>query len=629
MTTFPQDLRISFKKGINVIFGGNYSGKTTIINSLRYGTFGLSWGHTVEGIEKRYFASRVREIDRKSLDINLVYNIKPMTMNVHRTVFSSGSAEIEAKVSKSSKKSLSASVKSISREKQYHDALTKFMGLIAEGQLKFIPSLIFADEDRQLILWKKDLEHFVLSLLTSSENVSRLHWIESQIAKAKKDFDELQQDRDRIIRRNSDNERNQKFLLDSLRKVKHIETDRYAKEYKKLNSELKKCKDRSAQINDALQAKLIEKSDLLLQLNNNQKAILDLKARSEQLNTELMKIFLNPSNPNELHFVRHLYHEKECPFCWTDLSEEIDLRIKNKVCLICGQGALMDFNDDDEKEIKQGLSNLKTKKKGLDELSGKIQTNLDKIKREIEKLTKSKEEERIKESSLVAEIAEIKGIEEDLHKKEVMSREFEEIQEQINDNKKLITKIDGNIKEVTAEIDKINQLYDKTKMAMRTEIDSILAKIRERFSSFISSATNGEVSGRLSPDFIPILNGRTVFYPESASQYERTIMDYAFRIALLSVFAEKTKTCPSLEIETPDEVTDESYITYLAKAMLEFSSNLSIIVTTVNTEMMKQLLNNYKPNERKKRLINLINKGTLTQRKFYQAPLNTYLSERL
>jgi len=222
----------------------------------------------------------------------------------------------------------------------------------------------------------------------------------------------------------------------------------------------------------------------------------------------------------------------------------------------------------------------------------------------------------------------LKGIEEDLHRKKVMSRELEEMREQINDNKKLIIETDENIKAVTTEIDKINQLYDETKVAIRTEIDLVLTEVRDRFSSFIDLATNGEVSGDLSPDFIPILNGRTIFYPEFASQFERTIMDYAFRIALLSVFAEKTKTSPSLVIETPDEVTDESYISYIAKAILNFSSNLSIIITTFNTEIMKQLLSKYKPRDRKKRLLNLVSKGTLTQRKFYQIPLSEYLSER-
>ena len=95
MTTFPQDLRISFDEGINVIFGGNHSGKTTIVNSIKYGIFGLSWNQAVEGVEKRYFSQRIKEINKKSLEISAVYNLGSKTTTVNRTVFSSGTAEIE------------------------------------------------------------------------------------------------------------------------------------------------------------------------------------------------------------------------------------------------------------------------------------------------------------------------------------------------------------------------------------------------------------------------------------------------------------------------------------------------------------------------------------------------------
>lgn len=406
-----------------------------------------------------------------------------------------------------------------------------------------------------------------------------------------------------------------------------MEIERYNQEYNTSNSELKECRGRSAQIDDALRVSLTKRSDLLMQLNDNQKAILDLKTKSEQLEEDLFKAILNPSSPEECHFSRYLYYEKKCPFCLADLSDEINSRIESKMCLLCGQGALTDYKGD-VKEINQGLTGLSSRREKLIRSNSKIEQEIDRIYNEIKRLTKSKEEENFKESALVARIQELKGIEDVLHKKRVISKELEEIEKQIENNNKMIIKTDENIEIVSTEIEKINELHEKTKMAMKTEINLVLTKIRERFSNFVDIATKGEVLADLSPQFVPVLNGRTIYYPEFASQFERTIMDYAFRIALFSVFAEKTKTTPSLVIETPDEVTDESYIPHLAKAILNFSSNLSIIITTVNTVMMKQLLSNYSRSERKKRLIDLISKGTPTQRKFYQIPLSKYLSER-
>lgn len=627
MTTF-QDLHISFKKGINVIFGGNYSGKTTIINSLRFGVFGLTWGHTIEGIEKRYFSSRVVEIERKSLDIRTVYHVKPMTVSIRRTVFSSGTADVEAKVSKSIGKSLSKSVRNIDREKLYHDALSKYMGLTGDELLKFIPSLIFADENRQLILWKKNLEDLVLSLIISGKNANKLRQIESQLHKVEDELNKLKQDRDRILQRTADKQRIQKFLRERLKEIEDVKTARHIEEYNKINSGLQKQKNKLTQINNEFQTNILKRSDLLLQLNNGQKAVHDLEAKSEQLLGNYIRAILNPTSPEEVHINRYLYHKKECPYCLTDLSDEINHRIESRMCLFCGQGPMITYKGDME-EIKQQLSDLDVEKKKLIKSFSKNQADLDQINEETERLEKSREAERIKESALSVKKDGLKEIEEQLHKKEIISRELKETQEQIKHNESSIEKNDGIIRKITTEIDGLNQLYEKAKMAMRTEVDSLLTKIKEKFSFFINLASNGEVSGTLSQDFVPILNGRTIFYPEFASQFERSIMDYAFRIALLSVFAEKTKTIPSLVIETPDEVADESYIPYLAKALLNFSSTLSIIVTTGDTDLMKQLLNNYKLSERKNRLMNLVSKGTLTQRKFYQTPLNVYLSENL
>ena len=199
------------------------------------------------------------------------------------------------------------------------------------------------------------------------------------------------------------------------------------------------------------------------------------------------------------------------------------------------------------------------------------------------------------------------------------------IQEQINLSEKLIATLDASMKKVEVELGKISELQERTRRAMKTESSKALAKIRNKFSKFVITATNGELSAELSQDFIPILGGRSVFEPEQASQFERTLMDIAFRVALLSLIAERTNTKPSLVLETPDEVTDDAYVPYLAEAILNVSNDLSVIVTTVNSEMMKHLLKGYDQNERTRRMVNLVSKGTLTQRRFYELPLNSYL----
>ena len=240
-------------------------------------------------------------------------------------------------------------------------------------------------------------------------------------------------------------------------------------------------------------------------------------------------------------------------------------------------------------------------------------------------MTKSLDGVRAGENDRVIKINEFNVIGENLQKKDVMAKELSEIQDQINFSEKTIAKLDTDIKTIEKELEQITQLQDKTKTVMKSESSKLVGEIRKAFSKFVNTATNGELSAELSQDFIPVLSGRSVFDPEQSSQFERTLMDIAFRVALLSTLAEITNTKPSLVLETPDEVTDVAYVPYLVEAILTVSSSLSIIVTTVNSAMMKQFLEGYNRDDKKGHLINLVSKGTLTQRKFYELPLQSYL----
>lgn len=624
MTTFPQDLQASFQRGITVIFGGNHSGKTTIVNSIKYGIFGLSWNQTPESPEKRYFSSRIKEIGKKSLEITASYRIKSYTTTVRRTVFSSGTTEIESKMTKGSGNELATSAEILKHERGYYESLQELMGLSDKEQLKFIPNMIFADETRQPVLWTKNLEDFILSLLTSRESADRLALVEAQLNKAKKDLEQLHQKQDQLKQKNEDIGKVLKFLKNSLEMIDQTGIAKHIEEYETKSKELDDCRTAILRLNEELQKELVERSNLQEKLNANQSSLLGLEPRLEEIHQDRIKAFLNPDNPKETQMARYFYYEKKCPFCLADLSREVDFRIENQKCAICGKGALGNYKID-MKDIDRQFSELRESKEKLTRQGETLQKAIDEANLKINTLSRSIQEYRVKEATLVRILDETKTVQQNLHERDAMLRKSEELQKQMESNNASISKIEKEVRTVETEIEKINQLQSKIKESMKMEIDSAFAKIKKRFSSFIKIATNGELTGELSQNFIPSLNGRAIFHPDAVSQFERTLMDFAFRIALLSVFAEMSETIPSLILETPDEVTDESYIPHLAKGILSFSDNLSIVVTTVNSTMMKQLLKDFEPIDRKKHLIDLISKGTPTQRKFYTRSMADYL----
>lgn len=624
MMTFPADLKVSFQPGINVIFGGNHSGKTTIVNSIKYGVFGLSSSQTDEQVEKRYFSHRIRESDRKSLDVNTVYNLKPRTTTVERKVFSSGTAELRSSTSKGSLSQLSKSAEIMVREKDYNDTLRENMGLLNDEQLRFIQNLVFADENRALVLWSRNLEDLSLGLLVSSEDIKKLEMIESQLRIAKEDLEKIERAKDQQTKKKSEQEKISDFLRERLKRTEPQLTDKQVTEYRTLTTDLEKCRNKLAELKDTLQSKLTDRSDLLTKLTNNQQKLLEIEAQSEELQTELMKTVIKSKDAKEVHVGKYFYYGKKCPFCSSDLTDEIDLRRENRKCPVCGKGELTN-NKLDTSEIERKLDMLDRDREMLTVSNAEIQKQIRLTSQEIEELTASSEQERVRENYLLEKLNENKLVEEGFREKEMMSKQLEELRDQMDDITKVMEAAEKESRKVTAEIMKIEQLKSRLRTAIRKGLDLALTGIRKRFSSFISTATNGELRGELATSLIPILEGRSIFYPEQASQFEQTLMDSAFRVALLSEFAERTNTTPSLILETPDEVTDEAYLPYLAEALSRFSGSLSLVVTTVNSEMMKRLLEKYTPNERRKRLTDLVSKGTLTQRKYYELPLSKFL----
>ena len=156
LTTFPLDLELRPSVGVNVIFGGNYSGKTTLVNAIKFGIFGLTVNRTDEDFSARYFTSRIKESERKSLDILVWFTVGNKLVTVKRTLFSSGPQRIDVQLVDTAKKPTGAVIGSYSTAHDYLNALSEMLGLGDLKEAEFVLNLLLADEDRHSILWHKD-----------------------------------------------------------------------------------------------------------------------------------------------------------------------------------------------------------------------------------------------------------------------------------------------------------------------------------------------------------------------------------------------------------------------------------------------------------------------------------------
>jgi hypothetical protein len=173
-----------------------------------------------------------------------------------------------------------------------------------------------------------------------------------------------------------------------------------------------------------------------------------------------------------------------------------------------------------------------------------------------------------------------------------------------------------------AELSEIESLLRKGEEVARNRSREVFSKVATRYSEFARLATNGELDVRLGSDMVPSLEGRKIYSKDDASQFERTILDIGFRVALLSTFAEQRGQTPFLVLETPDETCDESYLEYFAHALRTFASNICLLVTSSSTEFMRMLLKDCPASEKRLRLVDLSGTGTSTQKSYY-SPLIT------
>jgi DNA repair exonuclease SbcCD ATPase subunit len=624
MTTFPGNLKISPEKGINVIFGANHSGKTTIVNSLRYAIFGLSWSANPEGLEKRYFGSRIKPGDRKSLEIDSFFNVEKTKIAVRRIVSLSGGGELKCTMSTDASTPMGTNlIGTYSLENEYRQALQEKIGFSNSDYLKILPSLVFAEENRQTFLWMKNIDSFVLGLLASKENVDKLRAADKELQEGRKVAEALRRSQESLEVRLAEARATAQFFEKSLSQLEESNQESAIEEFKSLKLQLDDSKKRSTEISYDLQALQGEKSNLEANQSKSRKELVEAQGRQYKLNDRITKSLVNPDDPKATQLGRYFYFERKCPFCSANLTDEINWRISNGKCAICGKGELTDYRIDDTvagelKKLEQAIESLCT-------LISNKENELQKTNEKIENTSAQLRLEQANENRLTRLLTDSQDVERDLLRKEVLSGELSTINKQAEIYRKELLKLQNSLAAALSAVDEITDRVERTKSLVRDETSAACSRVGKIFSEFIRQATNGEHVGILSAEFIPTYDGRQIPGPEDCSQSERSRMDIAFRIGLMSVLAGKSNTTPTLVLETPDEICDESYRPYLAKAICKFSNNLSIIVTTFSIDMMKNLLTSYNSDERRSRLANLIPKGDLTQQKHYQNQITSYL----
>lgn len=334
LITFQHDLDLHPLVGMNVIFGGNYSGKTTIVNAIKFGLFGLTLNRTDEEVSARYFASRIKERERNSLDVISSFMLGKRLVTAKRTLYSSGPCDLEVQVVDPAVTPAGGVVGSFSTSHAYQIALCEMMGLESKKEVEFVLNLLLADEDRHTILWHEDCERMVLKLLVPQQEYAQLDWLEREIEKKRAEISTVSTTAQAVSKRIEQEENVTRFLESESEKMKFDRSDETVQKIMSLRSQrdalteqLQKSHREMARALDAKSSKLSE----LAKLQSDRDAAL---VTIDSIRLKKYKAILHSDDPEGIHIVKHLIHEKSCPFCEADLSATITERETSPLYLL-------------------------------------------------------------------------------------------------------------------------------------------------------------------------------------------------------------------------------------------------------------------------------------------------------
>jgi CII-binding regulator of phage lambda lysogenization HflD len=356
----------------------------------------------------------------------------------------------------------------------------------------------------------------------------------------------------------------------------------------------------------------------LFQLQSEKQACLQ---KIDALRVEKYRAIMHSDEPEGTHIMKHLVHEKRCPYCDADLESVVQERETKRLCIFCGNEIAAPKVRGIE-ELNNAISDQENRGRKLADEILRVGSEIQEIDNRLVSLNSQIETVRASEQEISSQFARFKDAEELRQRAQVTQKELGALRERIKVNAEEYERLKGLLDKLEEEQEEISSLQEKGRVIVTNRIKEVLVGVGTKFTEFVRAATNGEVEAELSSGMLPSLKGRKIYSADDVSQFERSILDMAFRIAVISRIAESGGFNPLLVLETPDQIADESYLDHLAEALARFSKNMSTVVTSSNTRFMKALLRGYKPPRRKERLIDLSVSGAPTQRLYY-SPLIT------
>lgn len=575
-------LEIDFRKKLNIVFGTNGLGKTTLLTMIQYAVIGPYCGAQKSRnyggeqkkhrpiYEKDFFRNRMDEINQQAF-VRMRFTINDDQYDVKHSLYKhslisvicNGKSIEGEEINYDTYETKFFSKKNINLNKyliyNYHQQLMKSTGLPDENSLiVMMNEIMFFTEDREYIFWNEDTGKLLIAkYFMDSERYLK--------------YEEAQQ----LVKMYDSQARLKTYEMSFIKKFLGSEPEKKEGELNKdeclqklaeNSRDIEKCQETLSKMNEQLCKLDRERIENRAQYEQCMKEISDLD------NKWYKNIF--PDEYQELYkrYESSISH-KRCPFCG---SEGIVSQKHIDQCFFCGEKIATKENVD--------LKELDIKKRNKEIERGILQKNFEILKDEISSIKK-----KIRNGE--NELNEL------LDKENRLKKELDQTEDE---NYKKYQKLELEKKELLDELEKAKSAERKMRKEIDEGVDSVFQEYFRVFKKYANSffgndqSINLKLVGNKENRLFRIqLNGsdRETYYDMSESQ--RIFLDLSYRLSILDYFHLNSYFI----CETPDSTLDLMFERNAVRTFENYinaGNSLILSANARNSTLISNLAEQYK-----------------------------------
>lgn len=581
-----ENFEYTFVNGINLIIGGNGTGKTTFINIIKYALIGLYRSSTEAKMYKytrkdrrktypySYFMDRTDKNYPHNTDakVQLLFNINNNEISITRSLYSPKIIEVSINKTKIIGKIIEQEKYDLFQndnerigylQYNYEKKIAGLAGLSSfDDLIYFIVDVLVFDERRNTVLWDSEFQNnIMLKYFTSPEDNIKYH--------------ELTQDikyNDSLSRHKSEDARALKPVLKELLANKTVKNNSNELTLNKLYEKLELITSKIENLILIIENNIKKLKSLRDSISLNELEFQEKEKEIEIERKHILASIWNTKNPKYSIYEENIKKNNICPMCNKKIQNN-DILIDLNTCFLCHQPFLATNNKNisNSENIKQ-IKNLTFKKKNLlVELENLENTN----KKQNSNLTD------LKNIQLKIQLEIIKYEKNTNSDKKSLNNQDESfliVQNQYNQLiKERDTFADIRLKK-EIERKKLADKIQKSRININKKLSNIFADYAEEFMGLKSELKFIDDQNGIER-YIPYIDEIPREDSEALSESQRFFIDHSFRMSILEHFY----TRPSFFIcETPEGSLDISYEKNAANVFLKFLRNNNALLLTIN-----------------------------------------------